>query len=160
MRVKYTTYDARREEDVIHVDTPQCNVMLLDADKLQGSDRHPYAYTRVIGIFHAKVSYVGQLPDGSVCYTPHRIDFCWGHWYWWSKAFNEFAYERASPYPLDFPEALRFFNPADILRAVHLIPQFTLKLMDLKLPIKTRWGNKQQPLWTTYFINKSVPLVL
>ncbi|TEB21302.1 hypothetical protein FA13DRAFT_1643041, partial [Coprinellus micaceus] len=158
MRINYTTYDVRHEQDVVHVDTPQCNVMLLNTDMpktpTQIAHWHPYTYIRVIGIFHANVSYIGQLPNGTTSYSPHRIDFCWGHWYEFNRAMDEFALERTSPYPLNSPQALRFFDPADILRGVHLIPQFSLKPMNTGLPSRTRWGNKQQPLWNTYFINR------
>ncbi|TEB31567.1 hypothetical protein FA13DRAFT_1590707, partial [Coprinellus micaceus] len=155
LRINYTTYDVRREQDVIHLDTPQCNVLLLNSAVRdpRGGPKHPYIYARVIGIFHANVSYIGQLPNGSFSYTPHRIDFCWAHWYWFNEASEEFALDRVSPYPLDRPEALSFFDPADILRAVHLIPQFSLKLMDKKVPVKSRWDSKHD-LWNTYFINR------
>ncbi|TEB33312.1 hypothetical protein FA13DRAFT_1589061, partial [Coprinellus micaceus] len=152
MQIEYTTYDGRQGQDVVHVDTPQCNVMLLNPNNPHGSV-HPYIYARVVGIFHGIVSYVGQLPDGSISYTSHRIDFCWAHWYEFNKANHEFALERASPYPFNSPKALNFFDPADILRAVHLVPQFSLRRMDTGLPAKTRWGSKQ-PLWSTYFINR------
>jgi hypothetical protein len=155
MRIQYTTYDARHEQDVIHIDTPQCNIMLLNPVKPSGS-AHPYVYGRVVGIFHGMVSYVGRLPDGSISYTSHRLDFCWAHWYEFNKAMHDFALERVSPYPFNSPKALNFFDPADILRAVHLVPQFSLKRMDTGLPAKTRWGSKQ-PLWSTYFINRYVP---
>jgi hypothetical protein len=134
-------------------------MLLLNPKKLNKS-KHPYVYARVIGIFHANVSYAGPLPDGRIFYTSHHIDFCWAHWYEFNQANDEFALERASPYPLNSPEALNFFDPADVLRAVHLIPQFSLQRMDTKLPPKTRWGNKQLPLWNTYFINRCVFQVL
>ncbi|TEB30442.1 hypothetical protein FA13DRAFT_1710454 [Coprinellus micaceus] len=133
MQIEYTTYDGRQGQDVVHVDTPQCNVMLLNPNNPHGSV-HPYIYARVVGIFHGIVSYVGQLPDGSISYTSHRIDFCWAHWYEFNKANHEFALERASPYPFNSPKALNFFDPADILRAVHLVPQFSLRRMDTGLP--------------------------
>ncbi|TEB36972.1 hypothetical protein FA13DRAFT_1787257 [Coprinellus micaceus] len=152
MQIGYTTYDVRRAQDVIHIDTPQCNVMLLNPTKPRGK-AHPYLYGRVIGIFHAMVSYIGQLPNGSICYTPHRFEFCWAHWYDFNKANDKFGLERVSPYPLKSPKALDFFDPVDILRAVHLIPQFSLKPMDTDLPAKSKWGSKQQ-LWNTYFINR------
>jgi hypothetical protein len=154
MKIHYTTYDIRPEKDVIHLETPQCHVMLLDPDN-GGELEHPYRYARVIGIFHANVSYVGQLPDGTSSYASHQIDFCWAHWYTWHKALDEFALERASPHPLNSPVALGFFDPIQILRAVHLIPQFSLKRMDKVGPVKSRWDSKYE-IWNTYFINRSV----
>jgi hypothetical protein len=69
MRIRYTTYDVRRGEDVIHVDTPQCNVMLLDKRydiRDKESAKFPYLYGKVLGILHAtgwiSVGFIGTTP--------------------------------------------------------------------------------------------------
>ncbi|KAH9169480.1 hypothetical protein EDB89DRAFT_2098737, partial [Lactarius sanguifluus] len=48
LRINYTTYDLRREQDSINPRTHP-NIMVLRPD---GPDPHPYWYARIIGIFH------------------------------------------------------------------------------------------------------------
>ena len=61
MRIKYTTYNTRRNEDIIHLDMDQCNVMILNPSYSRGSPGHPFSYGKVIGILHAEVGYVGCI---------------------------------------------------------------------------------------------------
>src|SRR5262245_58580215 len=77
MRVNYTTYDVRREEDVINPNTDHCNIMLLSADNV-GSPTHRYIYARVLGIYHVNVIYVGS---GNGVYQEQRMEFLWVRWY-------------------------------------------------------------------------------
>ncbi|RDX45947.1 hypothetical protein OH76DRAFT_1532159 [Lentinus brumalis] len=55
MRRNYTTYDIRRDQDSINPRTHPDVVLSDDSD----SAAHPFAYARIIKIFHADVSYVG-----------------------------------------------------------------------------------------------------
>ena len=73
MRINYTRYDVHRDEDVIHVGTSRhCNIMMLNPTYTPGSsvpgNNHPFCYTRVLGIFHANVMYIGR---GNTDYCPH-----------------------------------------------------------------------------------------
>ncbi|KAJ3529705.1 hypothetical protein NMY22_g8891 [Coprinellus aureogranulatus] len=156
LRVYYTTYDVRRAEDVIHVDTPQCNVMVLNGEyrKETWDSEHPYLYGKCLGVYHANVSFVGFLPDGTRSYAERRIDFVWVHWYKHIPATTEFSLERLSLLPLDDPTALGFIHPADILRGVHVIPRFSLgKRVSHQ---ESRWvGVKvQTDTWKEYYINR------
>ncbi|KAJ3504239.1 hypothetical protein NMY22_g17988 [Coprinellus aureogranulatus] len=156
LRVYYTTYDVRRAEDVIHIDTPQCNVMVLNGDyrKETWESEHPYLYGKCLGAYHANVSFVGFLPDGTRNYEERRIDFVWVHWYKHIPASAEFSLERLALLPLDDPTALGFIHPADILRGVHIIPRFSAN----KKPAhpESRWvGVKvQEDTWNEYYINR------
>ena len=58
MGLNYTTYDVRRDQDIIHPSTSQCNVMSLDSDA--SDDDHPFQSARVLGIFHTNVIYLGD----------------------------------------------------------------------------------------------------
>ena len=81
MRVNYTTYDTRRSQDVLHVSTSHCNVVVLNHPHNGDQDSmptHPFLYARVLGIYHANVVYVGP---GRVDYQPRRMDFLWVRWY-------------------------------------------------------------------------------
>ncbi|KAF8800327.1 hypothetical protein BYT27DRAFT_7314007 [Phlegmacium glaucopus] len=52
MRVNYTTYDMRREQDSLNPRT-HANVMVLSQEN--EPDAHPYWYARIIGIYHTLV---------------------------------------------------------------------------------------------------------
>ncbi|TEB06306.1 hypothetical protein FA13DRAFT_1575352, partial [Coprinellus micaceus] len=105
MRIRYTTYDVRRGEDVIHVDTPQCNVMLLDK-RYDIRDKESWAFS------HANVSYLGVLPNGKVDHRRHRVDIGWIHWYDAVAVGEEFKLDRVSFSPLKFRDSLGFVDPS------------------------------------------------
>ena len=71
MRINYTMYNVRRNEDVIHSDTTHCNVMVLDPTT---SSEHSFWYARVLGIFHANVIYTAEGMDD---FHPQRLEFLW-----------------------------------------------------------------------------------
>ncbi|KAJ3528182.1 hypothetical protein NMY22_g9519 [Coprinellus aureogranulatus] len=77
MRIKYTTYDTRRDEDVIHLDTDHCNVMLLNTGYSHGSSQHPFRYCKVIGILHGDVEYIGNIRGMYHDRSSRRIEFLW-----------------------------------------------------------------------------------
>ncbi|KAJ3546960.1 hypothetical protein NMY22_g1843 [Coprinellus aureogranulatus] len=156
LRINYTTYDIRRDQDVLHIDTPQCNVMLLN-NRYTAETRHlehPYIYGKLLGVFHANVSFLGLLPDG-VQWPPYRrIDFVWVHWYRFIGGNDKFSLDRVSPVPLDSNLALDFIDPADIIRAVHLIPQFSSKKVEEPDTASLLVSNEHR--WGTYFVNRFV----
>ena len=55
MRVNYTTYDMRRDQDSLNPRT-QADVMLLAHEDLTARNSHPYWYARIIGLFHVYVT--------------------------------------------------------------------------------------------------------
>ena len=108
----------RRDQDSINPRT-RSDIMVLSRDE---EDLHPYWYARVIGIFHAVVRVDKQRP------VP--VDFLWVRWYgldtehrsgFQAKRLHQVGFTTSSD-----PDAFGFVNPADVLRAVHLIPRFRL----------------------------------
>lgn len=162
MRMTFTTYDVRRDEDVIHVDTPQCNVMLLNAEydaRCSASvDRsHPYLYAKIVGIYHANVRYLGNHPDGTRSLASHRMDFALAHWYKLLGPREEFTLDRLALSPLDCDTALSFVDPEDIIRAVHIIPQFSLGKKEVDgIQKSVLVGTGAQDFWNAYYLNRSV----
>lgn len=160
--INYTTYDVRRNQDIIHVNTPQSNVLLLNEEFFKeplSSSLHPYLYAKVLGVYHVNVSYLGDLPDGTQDLTPHRFDLAWIHWYelldpeeeW--EVEPEFTMDRLGFQSLDSDGALDFVDPADIVRAVHLIPHFANGHLDpVEIPRSKRFP--AQGPWKAYYINK------
>ncbi|RXW11255.1 hypothetical protein EST38_g14600 [Candolleomyces aberdarensis] len=157
LRINYTTYDVRRDQDVIHLETPQCNIMLLNSDFSASGSHSLYLYSRVLGIYHANVSYIGVLPDGTRRYDSFRLDVVWGQWYETldHPGKEEFQLDRLRLCPVGTPQSLHFIDPSDILRAVHLIPQFSLGKVD-SLPPKSRLVTPQESEWKGYYINRFV----
>lgn len=154
LRLNFTSYDVRREGDVIHVDTAQCNVMALNEnfDSKTWGIEHAYIYAKVLGVYHVNASFVGILPDGTRRFATHRIDLLWVHWYDFVPAKGEFDLDRVTPSPFNSKQSLGFMDPSDALRGVHLIPQFTHgKLQNLRSRhVKT------DDLWKSYYINRYV----
>jgi hypothetical protein len=74
LRVNFTTYNCRRDQDTINTRT-HSDVMVLANQEEDNANQHPYWYARMVSIFHAMVSRVGS---GS---TYERMDFLWVRWY-------------------------------------------------------------------------------
>ena len=163
LRTDFTTYDVQHGQDVIHVGTPQSNVMLLNEghNKFTGLSSHPYLYGKALGIYHANVSFSGLVPprvQQDFSNSFQRIDFVWIHWYNYLEPESEFSLGRVSLRLLDSdkpgPEPLGFVDPADIIRATHLIPQFSGG-GPREEKIKSRLV-KEQDIWDAYYVNRSV----
>lgn len=138
---------------MIHMATPQNNVILLNSDYTQATwdSEHPYLYGRCLGIFHADVSFVGLLPDGTRCYSQRHIDFVWLHWYKYVPASSPLALDRLTLMPLEDPNAIAFIDPADILRGVHIIPRYALGKTNSQP--QSRFSGLQEH-WKEFYINR------
>jgi len=122
MRINYTTYDVRRGQDTINPKTDHRDIMLLVDEPEE--DEHPFLYARVLGIFHVNVIFTGQ---GMVDYHPRRFEFLW---VWWFDCVTEGNWQtavlnRLSFFPMSSRDAFGFVDPADVLRACHIIPTFS-----------------------------------
>ena len=71
MRVNYTTYDMRREQDSLNPRT-HANIMVLSQER--EPDAHPYWYARIIGIYHTLLRHESS-PD------PIPLEFLFVRWY-------------------------------------------------------------------------------
>ncbi|KAH9487419.1 hypothetical protein JR316_0001494 [Psilocybe cubensis] len=122
LRINYTTYDVRRQQDTINART-HADIMTLSGNT--DDNAHPYAYGRVLGIFHVDVKHRGQLATSN---QTHRMNFLWIRWFeidpnyiggWKTKRLHRIRFINSSS-----PLAFGFLNPADVIRACHLIPAF------------------------------------
>ncbi|KAG6884335.1 hypothetical protein C0992_006502, partial [Termitomyces sp. T32_za158] len=146
LRINYTTYDNRREQDTINP-SRHSDVMFL-ADE-EDHNAHPYWYFRVVKIFHA----LARLKTGQEF---QRIEFLWGRWY-------GFDYEVQSGFPvkrmhqigfMNGDDAFGFANPSDVLRAVHLIPCFGGPRIDYLLgPSMARRIDEENLDYERYYVN-------
>jgi len=153
MRVNYTTYDMRREQDSLNPRT-HANVMVLSQEK--EPDAHPYWYARIIGIYHTLVRHESS-PD------PIPIEFLFIRWYGLDlDRTSRFGWKmRRLPkvgFVPDHPEAgspaFGFLDPAQVIRGVHLIPSFSEGLTgDLLEPSFARLEHEGDLDWLCYYVN-------
>ena len=75
LRINYTTYDLRREQDTINPQIhPDFMVLSHEDDRT-----HPYWYARLIRIFHVNVEYRNH--PGSRYSKPTRADVLFVRWF-------------------------------------------------------------------------------
>lgn len=135
LRVNYTTYDIRRDQDVIKPGG-HCNIMLLAGDSDdEGDPLHPYWYAQVLDIFHVVVRYDGP---GSTRLTRKgvRMDLLWVRWYTRDQTHSDGIQERSLP-RLSFVDAndqdahpFGFVDPDDVVRGAYILPGFHDGLTD------------------------------
>lgn len=172
MRLKYTTYNARRDEDIIHLDTDQSNIMMLNPSYTYGSPGNPFKYCKVMAILHAEVSYIaelGLLAGATNHYHKLRLEFLWVRWY---EEFVEgpdqksevigaedVGLERVSLRAVKSPDALEFIDPDMVLRACHLIPHFGGGRQHLDGKGTSQLAQDGSD-WKSYYVNRCVDFYL
>lgn len=160
MRVNYTTYDMRRDQDSINPRT-HADIMMLAPEWDPASDEdeddwHPYLYGRVCGIFHANVRYRGPGSKQSEGFT--KMEFLWVRWYKRDTDFPWGFAARRLPQiefiPADDRGAFGFLDPSLVIRSAHIIPSYgygkTQKLMGPSLMRRASEGDED---WILYTVN-------
>jgi hypothetical protein len=157
MRVNYTTYDVRRDSDIIHVGTDS-TIVMLQAESPSGDNTniHPFFYARVIGIYHAFVSDLSA--PGS---TAVRMDLLFVRWLGidteWRSGWDARRLDRVGFVHGSDPAAFGFLDPASVIRGCHLIPNFaegrTSRL--LRCSLLARGMETTDDLdWNTFYVNR------
>ena len=153
LRVNYTTYDMRREQDSLNPRT-HANIMVLSQE--DDPSAHPYWYARIIGIYHTWVRHQSP-PD------PILIEFLWIRWYgldldrssrfgWKFQRLPKVGFVPDSP-DAGSP-AFGFLDPARVIRGVHLIPCFSEGHKgDLLEPSLARLPDEGDLDWRCYYVN-------
>ena len=126
----------RREQDSLNPRT-HANVMMLSHD--EDSDRHPYWYARIIGLFHAVVRHPSSI-------NPIILDVAWVHWYgkdpdssyqsgWKAHHLPQIGFvEYTEDISTSNSPAFGFVDPTHIIRGIHLIPAFHHGMTNELLP--------------------------
>ena len=167
MRVNYTTYDMRRNQDSV---SPRSHpdIMVLAPDEPDGSAaKHPYKYGRIYGIYHAVVEY---SPPGSRSRKQHDIQFLWVRWFAryaprnGHGGFRRKRHTRIGFLPVDAPGAFGFLDPSLVLRGVHMIPCFNGPRIDyfvgssfLRSLVEVEADGCE---WEYYYVNRLVDAFL
>ncbi|KAF5343015.1 hypothetical protein D9757_014587 [Collybiopsis confluens] len=146
LRINYTSYDLRRCQDSINART-HSDIMVLSPDS--DDDEHPYLYARVIGIYHVNAS----LQDEPL----KQMDFLWVRWYamednqscWKTKRLPEVGFIDSTD-----DQAFGFIDPAHVIRAVHLLPNFDVgQVSDILGPSIARRSDEEDQDYSRYYIN-------
>ncbi|TFK25959.1 hypothetical protein FA15DRAFT_638473 [Coprinopsis marcescibilis] len=132
MRIKYKTYDMRIDEDIIHIDTDNCNIMVHNPDFLNhpAQGHHPYIYAKVLKILRVDMdiyALFGHLPSkhGMDKPKPLSIPILWVRWYSYTASGQEYCLPSLEFKPLTSRNSTGFVNPNDVVRACHIIPKFS-----------------------------------
>ncbi|KAG1726708.1 uncharacterized protein EDB91DRAFT_1254209 [Suillus paluster] len=145
--INYTTYDTRRDQDVINPKTSHCNIMVLSSSSESGH----YHYANVLGIHHVNTVVV----RGSY-QTPHQMEFLFVRWYEAADADScRMALDHICFSLLDSEGAFGFLNPVDVLRASHIIPHFS-KGMHHADGRGLSGMARDRGDWQEYFVNRFV----
>ena len=125
LRVNYTTYDLRREQDSVNPRT-RADIMLLSQEDERS---HPYWYARVCLIFHIMVEH--RMDTLSPFSKPKRMDVLFVRWFRRDTNFNSGWDAKRLPRIQFFDQehltdAFGFVDPNSVIRGVHLIPAFTV----------------------------------
>ncbi|KAF5389987.1 hypothetical protein D9757_003833 [Collybiopsis confluens] len=146
LRINYTSYDLRRCQDSINART-HSDIMVLSPDS--DDDEHPYLYARVIGIYHVNAS----LQDEPL----KQMDFLWVRWYamednqscWKTKRLPEVGFIDSTD-----DQAFGFIDPAHVIRAVHLLPNFDVgQVSDILGPSIARRSDEEDQDYSRYYVN-------
>jgi hypothetical protein len=157
LRVNYTTYDVRRDQDTMNPKTSHRDIMVLASDN-DSEDNHHFLYARVLGVFHVNVVYTGR---GTADYRPRRFDFLWVRWFklesdtgcgWVSSSLDRLCFP-----PMSQEDAFGFLDPADVLRGCHIIPSFSLGQRHLNEPGLSLCA-KDAFDWRSYYLNRWVSI--
>ncbi|KAG8793420.1 hypothetical protein FRC12_002795 [Ceratobasidium sp. 428] len=154
LRVNYTSYDVLRQQDTLNVST-QNSFVLLPAESEEDSG-HPFLYAKILGVYHAKVSYRGR--------PPQRMDFVHVRWMYLDEArpggWKNRRLDRVTYQPCvsdgHILDSFDFIDPSNILRTTHLIPDFqsgTTKSY-LKPSKSIAHDNPTFGDWTGYYVNR------
>ncbi|KAI0349053.1 hypothetical protein OH77DRAFT_1525957 [Trametes cingulata] len=137
LRVNYTTYNMRRDQDVIKP-SKHPDIMVL-ADDYTTPDAHPFWYARVIDIFHADVRYTGPGATRSM-QKWRRMEFLWVRWFEVDEDVPCGFQERQLP-RLRFidttdsdKDPFGFLDPREVLRGAYIVPAFVHGTTNTLLP--------------------------
>ena len=146
----------RRQKDVINP-TSHPDVMVLSCE--DGEDVHPFWYARVVKIFHVLVLHLGSASQAeNASMEPQRMDVLWVRWFGldadarggWSKK----RLHGVSFIPWDESGTFGFLDPAQVIRGVHLIPNFPRGRTDSRLPPSiVRPADDHDKDWESFYVN-------
>ncbi|KAI0369443.1 hypothetical protein BV20DRAFT_946216 [Pilatotrama ljubarskyi] len=151
LRVNYTSYDMRREQDSINPRSHADILMLAPA-----GEAHPYLYARVISIFHVNALLLHPNAEAEEP-EPELVHVLWVRWYELDTSIPAGLSARR-PYRLRFAglddEPFSFIAPSQVLRSVHIMPapHYGRTNAALPFPSITRGESCEDDDYTFYYV--------
>jgi hypothetical protein len=153
LRVNYTTYDVRRDQDSMNP-RMHCDVMVFSDE--DNPESHPYWYARVLGVFHANVLHTSpQATNRSV----QHIEFLWVRWFGVEPGYRSRLCQARLPVigflPESDPQAFGFLDPSFVIRGCHLLPTFKNGRTSESLTATVSAGRPIGEVddWTHFYVN-------
>lgn len=153
LRVNYTTYDVRRDQDAINPRT-HSDIMVLSHD--EDPHGHPYWYARVLGIFHCQVLH---LEPSATNRSVQHMEFLWVRWFGTVPGHRSGSAVARLPkigfVPDTDPLAFGFLDPSLVIRGCHIIPSFkdgrTAELLTASVTAGRRPDETDD--WAEFYVN-------
>jgi hypothetical protein len=149
LRINYMTYDVRRADDILNLNTEHCDIMMLHSPE-DANNHQQFCYARIIGIYYANVQYIGP---GMKDYTSRRMDFLHVRWFEQVPQQDLHDLEAVRFVCMDDPTGFDFVHPADILRSCHLLPAFRFRRCHQE-QIVTSPIARDSDDWKFYYVNR------
>jgi hypothetical protein len=162
LRVNYTTYDMRREQDSLNPRT-HADIMVLSHEN--DASAHPYWYARIIGIFHVMVHFSGLSSHPGIEHGARQMNFLWVRWFGRDLTYKS-GWKARRLHRIGFMDAEQacafgFLDPEQVVRAVHLIPAFAFgRTSDLLAPSIARPACDNDHDWLYYYVSTYVYFIL
>ena len=159
LRVNYTTYDIRRDQDSVNPRTHSDIMVLSHEDDPQA---HLYWYARVLGVFHLRVLH---LNPSTMNHSVQYMEVLWVRWFGLVPGHRFGSKVARLPkvgfVPATDPLAFGFLDPSLVIRGVHLIPAFncgrTVELLGSSPTAGRPPGETDD--WAVFFVNMYVFLL-
>lgn len=132
--------------------------MVKSPESGKDAPSQPFWYARVIGIFHALVS---SSHPGVLEKSLHRMNFLWVRWFGDEPGYR-YGIRYARLPKIGFvestdPFAFTFLDPAQAIRAVHLIPTYPAGRTSALLPTAKSVARILNPEddkdWVNFYVN-------
>ena len=157
LRINYTTYDCRRDQDTINPRT-NCDVMVHSREVEPNAQ--PFWYARILGVFFTEVLHVGAASRNL---SKQRMEFLWVRWFG-EEPGHRWGFKAARLPKIGFvPDsdisAFGFLDPSLVLRGCHLIPSFVDGCTSSLLKTAQRTAGRRpedSDDWTNYYVNMYV----
>jgi hypothetical protein len=148
-RFNYTSYDVRRQQDILNCHLHPDVMVLADED----DSKHPYWYARVLHILHLNITYDNEDLDD----LHHEcMDILFVRWFKLDSSTDSIWSVRRCPAVsfLDDEDSLSFgfIDPCDVIRTAHLIPKFSHERSDTESSMLAHQVRKAD-VWNSYHVN-------
>jgi hypothetical protein len=144
MSMHYTTYDIRRGLDVINLPSGKCDIMVSSCHA-----NYPFRYARVIGIFHV----ITSTPSTS----EQHFDLLWVRWFESVQDLDKDVHLDVVRFESNLGKQFGFLNPGDVIRACHIIPDWSHGLVPPSQQHVNKWkGSSEARDYQFYYVNKYV----